>query len=159
MVLTRHEPPTGKVSTQTALSWAATKPKEVKDHNPSTPDHRPQYDLKVPNTNQRGSNTNRKLPIRMTIDLHTNNPKNQGNPSSRKAGTSKKSNEEEDLYLEEAGDGPHMSQRQIVAQAFGVFGDDVQTDFQEEKMQSVAEELPTFLGKGDELAAAKEQAK
>ena len=71
-------------------------------------------------------------------------PKNQGNPSSRKAGTSKKSNEEEDLYLEEAGDGPHMSQRQIVAQAFGAFGDDVQTDFQEEKMQSVAEELPTF---------------
>jgi len=55
--------------------------------------------------------------------------------------------EEEDEYLdaeEEGNEGPHLSQRQIVSQAFGAFGDDVQADFQEEKVQNLADELPTF---------------
>ena len=39
---------------------------------------------------------------------------------------------------------PGLSQREIVSQAFGAFGDDVQTDFFEEKLQNVTDELPTF---------------
>lgn len=53
--------------------------------------------------------------------------------------------EDEKVYLEdEENEGPHLSQRQIVSQAFGAFGDDVQTDFQQDKLQNVVDELPAF---------------
>ena len=69
-------------------------------------------------------------------------------PSLTRKGKKKKavvaSEDDEEMSSEEDGEGLHLSQRQIVSQAFGAFGDDVQTDFHEEKARSMAEELPEF---------------
>ena len=67
----------------------------------------------------------------------------EGQPSEKK-GDLEESEDEEYLADDSGDETPGLSQREIVSKAFGAFGDDVQTDFQDEKLQNVTDELPTF---------------